>query len=72
MAIYIEHTYSAHVEIIYYPHADDTCGLHETTCGSMDEIAEHCCEILVKHNFAGADVCSSETGEVLMTITRTT
>lgn len=71
MAINIEHTYCTHVEIIFYPHGDSGCGLHKSTCGSMDDIAVHCCEILVKHNFAGADVCSAETGEVLMIITRT-
>lgn len=70
MAINIEHTYFTHVEIIFYPHGGSGCGLHETTCGQMDAIAEHCCEILVNHNFAGADVCSAETGEVLMIITR--
>jgi len=71
MSINIHHTYSAHVEIIYYPNSDDACGLHETTVGEMDDIQEHVCEILVKHNFAGADVCSAETGEVLMIVERT-
>jgi hypothetical protein len=71
MAINIRHTYSTHVEIIFYPYDDSDCSLHENTCGNMDDIAEHCCEILVKHNFAGADVCSAETGEVLMVIERT-
>ena len=70
MAIHVRHTYSTFVEIIYYPHADEGCGLHETTVGNMDELCEHICDILVNHNFAGADVCSSDTGEVLMTITR--
>jgi hypothetical protein len=37
----------------------------------MDDIAEQVCEVLVKHNFAYADVCSAETGEVLMVIERT-
>ena len=54
----------------HHPQGDGGCGLHESTCGSMDEIAEHCCEILIKHNFAGADVCDAETGEVLMTLNR--
>ena len=71
MAINIQHTYTTYVEIIYYPNNDDACGLHETTVGSMDDIQEHVCEILIKHNFAGADVCSTETGEVLMVIERT-
>lgn len=71
MAISIQHTYHTYVEITYYPDANNGCGLHETTMGNMDDLAEHVCEILVKHNFAGADVCSSETGEVLMIIERT-
>ena len=69
--ITIRHTYNTRVEIIYYPHRDDAHGLHETTVGSMDDLAEHVCEIVIKHNFVGADVCSTETGEVLMTIERT-
>lgn len=70
MAITIEHTYSTSVEIIYYSCENDTLGLHEKTVGTMDDVSEHICEILVKHNFVGADVCSAETGEVLMIITR--
>lgn len=68
--ITISHRYCTCVEIIFYPYGDSGCGLHESTCGNMDDIAEHCCEVLVKHNFAGADVCSAETGEVLMVIER--
>lgn len=71
MAINIQHTYNTYVEIIYYPKADDKGGLYENTCGPMDDIAEHVCEILVKHNFVAANVCSIETGEVLMTVERT-
>lgn len=71
MAINIRHTYNTYVEIIYYLNGDGACGLHESTCGIMDDIQEHVCEVLVKHNFAGADVCSAETGEVLMVVERT-
>lgn len=71
MAINIRHTYNTYVEIIYYPNGDGACGLHESTCGNMDDIQEHVCEVLVKHNFTGADVCSAETGEVLMIVERT-
>ena len=66
--INIQHTYTTHVEIIY--RAQDDTGLHETTCGNMDEIAEHICEVLIKHNFTSADVCSTSTGELLMIVER--
>lgn len=69
MAINIHHTYYAHVEVRYY--ADDGYTLRCRDCGQIDDIAEQVCEILVKHNFAYADVCSAETDEVLMTIERT-
>lgn len=68
--ITIRHTHNAYVEIIYYSHKDDGRGMYETTVGNMDDLAEHVCDVLVKHNFVGADVCSAETGEVLMTIER--
>lgn len=69
--ITIEHRYCAPVEILYRPNAaDGGYGLYENTIGNMDEIAEHICEVLVKHNFSAADVCSEETGEILMVIKR--
>jgi hypothetical protein len=37
----------------------------------MDDIAEEVTEIVVRHNFEYADVCSAETGEVLMVVERT-
>lgn len=40
-------------------------------CGTMDDIHERMCKIIVKHNFTSADACSAETGEVLMVIERT-
>ena len=40
MALYIQHTYSTHVEISYLdPTGNYT--LKEQTCGTMDDIAEH-------------------------------
>ena len=69
MAINIRHTYNAHVEICFYTDGGYTLRCHD--CGEMDDIAEKVCEILVKHNFVSADVCSAETGEVLMIIERT-
>lgn len=38
---------------------------------SMDNIAEHVCDMLVKHNFYGADVLDRNTGEMLIIIDRT-
>lgn len=70
MAINIRHTYNTHVEICYYSD-DNYTSLRCHDCGEMDDIAEKVCKILVKHNFSYADVCSAETGEVLMIIERT-
>ena len=69
MAINIHHTYTTHVEITFY--ADDNVTLRCRDCGQMDDIAEQVCEVLVKHNFSYAVICSAETGEVLMEIERT-
>ena len=66
--ITVQHTYCTHVEIIYT--ANDGAGLHETTVGNMDEIMEHVCDVLVHHAFVHADVCSAETGEILMIVDR--
>lgn len=69
MAINVRHTYRTHVEVCYY--TEDGYTLRCRDCGQMDDIAEEVCEILVKHNFSYADVCSAETGEILMSIERT-
>lgn len=69
MAINIHHTYNTHVEIIFY--ADNGVRMRANDCGMMDDISEEVCDILVKHNFTQADVCSAETGEILMIIERT-
>lgn len=69
MAINIRHTYCAHVEIIFY--GEDGITLRAKDCGQMDDIAEQICEILVKHNFSYADICSATTGELLMVVERT-
>lgn len=68
MAINVQHLYSTHVTVNFY--ADDAVILHHTDCGTMDEIAERACVVLVKHNFTYADVCSAATGEVLITLER--
>ena len=70
MAINIQHTYTASVEISFLDHANNYA-LKEQTCGSMDEIAEHICEVLVKHDFAFADVIDATTGELLLIVERT-
>lgn len=69
MAINIRHTYSAHVTVVFY--SEDGITLRYDDCGTMDDIAEQICEVLVKHNFSYADVCSDETGKVLMIVERT-
>ena len=71
MAINIRHTYATHVSVVFYDVDDVGISLRYDDCGSMDDIAELVCEVLVKHNFSYADVCSDETGEVLMVIERT-
>lgn len=68
MAINIKHTYTTYVDIHYY--AKDGYTLNCRDCGDMDSIAERVCEVLIKHNFSYSDVCSADTGEVLMTIER--
>ena len=69
MAINIHHTYNTDVNITFY--ADNGVRMHTNDCGMMDDIAVQVCEVLVKHNFTHADICSAETGEVLMIIERT-
>lgn len=69
MAIKIHHTYSTNVEIRYY--TDNGYTLRCRDCGDMDSIAERVCEVLVKHNFDYANICSVDTDEILMIIERT-
>ena len=68
MAITIKHTYSTNVEVHYY--TDNGYALRCRDCGQIDDIAELVSEIMVRHNFEYANVCSAETGEVLMIIER--
>lgn len=67
--INIQHTYTTHVEISYLDPTGNYA-LKEQTCGSMDEIAEHICEVLVKHNFVSADAIDAGTGELLLLVER--
>ena len=68
--ITIHHVYTDTVMILYYDHAGKYT-LKKGYHGTMDDIAEHVCEDLIKHNFTGADVCNVKTGEILMVIERT-
>ena len=68
MAINIQHTHTARVDIYYY--SEDGYTLHGRDYDDMDSIAERVSEVLVKHNFSYASVCLAETYEVLMDIRR--
>lgn len=68
MAINIQHTYTTTVEIYYYDENSLIC--HGRDNGSIDDISERVCEVLVKHNFFRAEVCFAKTLELLMTIER--
>jgi len=68
MAINTYHIYTAHVTCRF---SANGITLYCNDYGTLDDIHERVCEILVKHNFTDADVCSDETGEVLMVVTRT-
>jgi len=73
MAINIQHTYTTPVDIYFYSKEDHTLycyAFNRHDYGDMDSIAECICRELIKHNFSYADVCSTETGEVLMKIER--
>lgn len=69
MAINIYHSHSDVAEITYYGVMKGS-GLVETLSGTMDELAEHMCDVMVKHNFVLADACSVDTGEILLIVTR--
>ena len=68
MAINTYYVYTTHVTCRFF--TDEGEILRCDDCGSMDDIHQRVCEILVKHNFNSADVYSQETGEVLMVIER--
>lgn len=69
MAFNTFYIYNTHVTCNFYDH-NDSYGLRYDDNGTLDEIHERMCKVLVKHNFDYADACS-ETGEVLMVIERT-
>ena len=70
MAIHVQHTYSTTTEIIYTRH-NQPYKFYETAAGKMDDIFEHVCDVMIYYDFDNADVCSTETGEVLMIVNRT-
>ena len=66
--IKIEHFYTTSMRIDYTMNQYKRCA--ETMVGNMDEITEEICYKLVKYNWQSADVSSTDTGEILMVITR--
>ena len=69
MAINIQHTYSTHVTMTFY--SKENFSLRCDDVGTMDELAERMCEILVKHDFVYADASDRNTGEVVLIVERT-
>lgn len=67
--INIKHCHTADT-IISYSSPDVDYDLVETMKGNMDEIAEHCCEVLVRHCFNYATVIESKTGNLLLEVTK--
>lgn len=70
MALNTFYIYNTNVTCHFYIH-DGSYGLECNDSGTLDDIHERMCKILVKHNFDYAAACSSETGEVLMVVERT-
>lgn len=69
MALEISHVYADAAKITYY--GTTNCnGLVESFSGTMDEIAEHICDVMVKHNFERAEACSFYNDEMLLTVKR--
>lgn len=66
--INIYRTHVAEVEITYI--TNHSFDFIENMAGSMDSIAEHICNTLVKNNFPGAHAVDCATGELLLQITR--
>lgn len=58
----IDYTATATVNIIY------DCNFSYTMVGSLSIISDTVCQHMREHNFSYADVCDSETGEILITI----
>ena len=69
MAVIIKHTYFTTVEISFM--GDDQYTFRQRTSGSMDDIAEHVCEMFIAHKFNAADVMDADTGEIIMQVERT-
>lgn len=69
MALNTSYPYTTCVICDFY--TEDGISLRCNDCGSLDDIHGKICEILIKHNFDYVDVCSADTGEVLMIVQRT-
>lgn len=70
MAINIYHSHSDEVTIFYYGDTIEGKALTEKRFDTMDKLAEHMVDKIVKHNFILAMARSNETGEVLITVKR--
>lgn len=76
MVINIQRIYATDVDIHYcsevdmHYYSEDGYVLCRQDYGNMDSITKRVSEIMVNHNFTYCDVCSEETGEVLMTFER--
>ena len=68
--ITIKHVYCTPTQIEYTDNTKEVRMIEYYT-ESMDNIAEHVCDMLVKHNFYSADVLDRNTGEMLIIIDRT-
>lgn len=67
----IKYCYSTKVTIYYFSEDVKHC-FTEKSSGKLEEIAEHCCDVLVAHNFNSAIVTDEKTGEILIEIQRPT
>lgn len=66
MAITIKYTQIIDAVITYY---NNGARLFEDYHGNIDDIAEHACEVLIKHNFQMAWIKDRD-DEQIMTVTR--
>lgn len=69
MAIDIQRIYRTSV-ILHFYGENENYAFTTDDDGTIDEIAERVCEILVHHNFFHATVISKENGKTIMNITR--
>lgn len=69
MALVISHVYDTATKITYY--GTTKCNsLVENFSGTMDEIAEHICDVMVKRNFKLAKAYAFHNDELLLIVKR--